>query len=130
MNPVAVPTFIGPHRLALFVLSLVLMATVLELVRRNWLKEKYSLLWIFAALCGVFIGIFPGLIEIVSGWLHFQFVTLAYVVSFLFLLGMALAFSVMISKLSERTRKLAQEVALLEHRLRSLENKSTEDDNR
>jgi len=44
-----------------------------------------------------------------------------YGLSFLFLLGIVLGFSVIISRLSERNRKLAQELALLAHRVERLE---------
>jgi MFS family permease len=123
MNDPALP-FVGfywSHRVGLLVVSLTFMLLVLELVRREHLKERYALLWLAAATCGLGVGIFPGLITFTSGVFGFQYLTVFFVGSFLFLLMLVLAFTVVISKLSERNRMLAQEVALLTRRVEELE---------
>ena len=109
------------HRMGLLVASVLLVAAVLELVRRGYLKERYALLWLFASCACLVLGLFPQLIIRFSNWFGFQYLTTVYVFSFLFLIAIVLAFSVAISKLSERSRTLAQELALLEERLRRLE---------
>jgi len=53
---------------------------------------------------------------------HLQRLTVLFALSFLFLLGLVLAFTVVISRLTERNRDLAQEVALLGHELQKLKN--------
>ena len=110
-----------PHRIALLILSLVLVACVLELVRRGRLKERYALLWLTASAAGLIVGIFPGLIDALARLLHLQYITVLFVGSFLFLLALVLCFSVVISRLAERNRDLAQEVALLGHKVEGLE---------
>lgn len=118
MNPAMLPTgFYTSHRIALLVLSLLLMGCVLEMVRRSYLKEKYALLWLLVSVGVLLCGLFPSLIVRLSALFGFQYITLVFVFSFLFLLILVLAFSIVISRLSERTRELAQEVALLNHRL-------------
>jgi len=82
-------------------------------VRRGHLRERYALLWLATSLFGLVVGLFPNLIVYFSRLMHFQFLTLLFVVSFLFLLGLVLSFTVVISRQSERNRKLTQEVALL-----------------
>jgi hypothetical protein len=109
------------HRVGLLVLSVALLVLILELVRRGHLKERYALLWLVTAAAGFVIGVFPGIITGLSRVLSFQYLTLLFVVSFLFLLGLVLSFTVVISRLSERNRELTQEVALLEHALRRVE---------
>lgn len=116
----------GPHRVALLIMSLVLLGLVLELVRRGMLKERYALLWLATSLFGLVLGIFPGLIVKLSQLLHFQFVTVLLALTFLFTLGLVLSFSVVISRLSERNRELTQEVALLENALKKLEKRINE----
>lgn len=123
MNDPALP-FVGfywSHRVGLLLVSLSFMILVLELVRREHLKERYALLWLAAAACGLGVGVFPGLITWTSALLGFQYLTVFFVGSFLFLLLLVLAFTVVISKLSERNRTLAQEVALLARRIEQLE---------
>lgn len=113
--------FYWSHRVGLLVVSLTFMLLVLELVRREHLKERYALLWLAAAACGLGVGFFPGLITWTSALFGFQYLTVFFVGSFLFLLMLVLAFTVVISKLSERNRTLAQEVALLSRRVEQLE---------
>lgn len=111
------------HRMALLFLSVVLFMTVLELVRRERLKEKYALLWLGTSGSGVIIGLFPMILEWITSTLHFQLLTTLYTISFMYTLGIILAFSVIISKQVEQNRKLAQEIALLNHRVEKLESK-------
>lgn len=113
--------FQTPHRVALLVLSLLLLGLVLELVRRQRFKERYALLWLAAAFCGVVVGIFPRLIIWIAHFAHVQFLTVVFGLSFVFLLGLVLSFSVVISRLSEHNRELAQELALLARRLKHIE---------
>ena len=123
MNDPTLP-FVGfywSHRVGLLLVSLSFMILVLELVRREHLKERYALLWLAAAACGLGVGFFPSLITWTSALFGFQYLTVFFVGSFLFLLMLVLAFTVVISKLSERNRTLAQEVALLARRVEQLE---------
>lgn len=120
-NAIGQEGFYQLHRFGLLLGGLLLMAFVLELVRRGYLKERYALLWLAAAAGGLLIGFFPSIIPRLSVWLELQYLTVVFVVCFLFLLALVLAFSVIISQLSERNRALAQELALLEHRIATLE---------
>jgi hypothetical membrane protein len=126
MGGVAIEELQWAHRLGLFAASILLLAVVLELVRRGRLKERYALLWLAVSLTGLVVGVFPVLILVASRALHVQYVTLLFIVSFLFLLGLVLSFSVIISRLAERNRELAQEVALLAHQVRKLEHERDE----
>lgn len=109
------------HRLAISILSVVLFALILELVRRDYLKERYALLWLATSATGLIVGIIPGVIGQFARVFHFQMITILFVISFFYVLGIVLGFSIIISKLSERNRRLAQEVALLGNRLEHLE---------
>lgn len=113
--------FQAPHRIALLVFSFLLLALIIELVRRRQFKERYALLWLAVAVAGLVVGVFPGIVITASRVLHVQFLTTFFVMSFVFLLGLVLSFCVVISRLSERSRELAQEVALLEKRIADME---------
>jgi len=121
MEESAVQGFYTVHRFGLLGVSLLLMAFVLELVRRGRLKERYALLWLAAAGGSLLVGLFPAILVRLADMLHFQYLTVVYTLSFLFLLAIVLAFSVVISLLSERCRALAQEAALLSQRMDELE---------
>lgn len=109
------------HRVGLLIVSLLLVGLVLELVRRRRFKERYALLWLAASGCVLLVGLAPSLVVWVAQALHVQFLTVFFVLSFVFLLGLVLSFSVVISQLSEQNRDLAQEVGLLENRISRLE---------
>lgn len=113
--------FYWSHRIGLLCVSVAFVGLVLELVRRGRLKERYALLWLAAAVGGLVVGLFPRTIVWISSVFGFQYLTVFYVSSFLFLLLLVLAFTVVISKLTERNRALAQEVALLARRVDVLE---------
>jgi len=109
------------HRIGLAAVSILLLLLVLELVRRGLLKERYALLWLATAVFGLVIGIFPRIIVVLADVLNFQYLTVFFVLSFIFGLGLVLAFSIVISRLVERNRRLTQEVALLSHTVKQLE---------
>ena len=113
--------FTTPHRLGLLLVSLALFGVVLELVRRRRFKERYALLWLGTSLCGLLVGVFPGLIVWTSKAIHVQFLTVVFALAFMFLMSLVLSFSVVISRLSEQNRELAQEAALLAARVKELE---------
>jgi membrane protein implicated in regulation of membrane protease activity len=122
-NGIGQTGFYAMHRVGLFGLSFFLVLLVLELVRRGYLKERYALLWLAVSGGALLVGLFPGIISRLSLLFGFQYLTVVYLFSFLFLLLIVLAFTVVISRLSERSRKLAQETALLDQRLRVLEDR-------
>ena len=113
--------FTMPHRVALLALSVMLLAVILELVRRGRFKERYALLWLASALLGLMVGVFPGIIVWIARILNVQFLTVVFGLAFVFFLGLILSFCVVISQLSEQNRELAQELALLANRLKTLE---------
>lgn len=113
--------FTTPHRVALLALSVMLLVMILELVRRGRFKERYALLWLASALLGLMVGVFPGIIVWIARILHVQFLTVVFGLAFVFFLGLILSFCVVISQLSEQNRELAQELALLENRVKTLE---------
>lgn len=89
-------------------------AFILRLVRRRELRVKYSLLWLFAGSVMVVEAAWPASLDMVSDWLG-----VAYAPSIFFMGAIALLFLVAIhfswelSRLEERTRVLAEEVAML-----------------
>ncbi len=114
--------FAVSHRIGMLVLSFVLVLVVLELVRRHRFKERYALLWLGASLACLLVGLFPSLIVWTAQLFRVQYLTVFFAMAFVFILGLVLSFSVVISQLTERNRELAQEVGLLSARVKDLEN--------
>lgn len=111
------------HRVALLGMSVILLGFVLELVRRDLLREKYALLWLATSVVGLTIGVVPDLLVAFAQLMRFQLLTALFVFSFIFTLAIVLGFTVIISRLSERNRELAQEVALLNHEMGQIRRK-------
>ena len=108
--------------------SIILLLAVLELVRRRRLREKYALLWILTAIVLLVLSLWRGLVDSIAialGISYGPLITIA--VGALFVLVVLLHYSTVISALTDRTAVLAQEVAMLEERLRKLEAKQRDD---
>ena len=108
--------------------SIILLLAVLELVRRRRLREKYALLWILTAIVLLVLSLWRGLVDSIAialGISYGPLITIA--VGALFVLVVLLHYSTVISALTDRTAVLAQQVAMLEERLRRLEDEEDQD---
>jgi len=86
---------------------------VVELIRRGRLKERYSLIWLLASVVLLALSSTQGIVYLSHLLGIYYPPTALFLVAFLFLLLITLHFSVVISGLSEKNKRLAQEVALL-----------------
>lgn len=96
------------------------LAFILRLLRRGQLRSKYALLWTAAIVPLGLLAVWPGLLTWVSeqaGVFYPPTLFLLAAVGFLFLV--VVHFSWELSRLEERTRTLAEEVAILEAELAS-----------
>ncbi len=92
---------------------------VVELIRRNRLKEKYSLLWLAASLVILFFSVKRGALETISHLAGVNYPpSFLFLIASLFLTAINIHFSTVISELSEKNKSLAQEVALLKEAAR------------
>lgn len=97
-----------------------LMAVVVaELLRRGILREKFAALWLVVSLLLIVIAVVPQLLRSAADALGFAVPSnLLFFVSILFLLLVAVQLSYEVSKLEARTRRLAEDVALLRSEVR------------
>lgn len=96
------------------VMALIFLGSVLELVRRRRMREKYAALWILVGIVIVPLGFFPTALNEVSRHLGVaSAVSLVLFVGLMFLLLVCLHLSWESSRLEDETRVLAEEVALL-----------------
>jgi hypothetical protein len=105
-----------------FVGSLVVLFSLFEMMRRHRLREKYAVLWFFVAMGVLALAVFPGLLTGVAELVGVQVpANLLFFGASLVLLVMALQTSYELGRLEEKTRTLAEEVALLKLELGRLE---------
>jgi hypothetical protein len=94
-------------------IAIVFMAMILELIRRHQLQERYSVIWFVAGLGMLAGAAFPGLLEVVANAMGVRDTNVAlFSLILLLLLGLALNFSVIVSRQAEQITRLAQERAL------------------
>ena len=100
-------------RIIAAVLALAFMGLVLDLIRRDKLQERFSVVWFVAGL-GMLVGAaFPGLLTLVADAMGVRDTNVAlFSIVLFFLLGLALNFSVTMSRQAAQITRLAQERAL------------------
>lgn len=102
--------------------SAVLLILVVEFIRRGRLKERYSLLWLFASFVILVFSSSRNLLDWSSHALGVMYPpSFLFLLAFFFLLLITLHFSIVISGLWDKNKRLAQELALLRQRLERIE---------
>jgi hypothetical protein len=109
-------------RLLLIAVGIGILVFVINLVRTRKLKEEYAILWLFTGVVLVLLPVVIDVLDAVSFALGITyppaFIGLVAAVCILFIL---FQFSTSISRFSERTKVLTQEVAVLREQVRRLE---------
>jgi hypothetical protein len=94
---------------------------VFELVRQRRLLERYALLWLFSSAVMLALSIWRGALEELASAVGIFYAPSAlFGVAFGFVLVLLLHFSLVISRLAEQTKVLAQRVGLLQHEVDEL----------
>jgi hypothetical protein len=102
---------------------------ILELVRRRRLQERYALLWLGSGIVLLGLAIWRGALENLADTIGVAYPPNAlFLVAFGFVLFLLMHFSLAISKLTDETKVLAQQLALLEQRVRKGERAGSEDE--
>jgi hypothetical protein len=100
-----------------------LLLVTVRLIRKHKLREEYALVWLGASLSIVVLSIFGGLVNLLAASFAVSYApTLILVTGLLFALAVMLSQSVILSTQARCIRDLAQNIALLEWRLRRHEN--------
>jgi hypothetical protein len=109
--------------------TLALFVLVFELVRRRRLMERYALLWLFSTVVLLGLAVWKDLLEQVASAIGIFYAPSAlFVVAFGFILVILLHFSLVISRLADQTKVLAQRVGLLQQRLDLVEGRARVED--
>lgn len=94
--------------------SAVILLTLFEMMRRHRLREKYALIWALVAVAVIAVAIFPVLLYRASDAVGLAVpANLLFFCAAIVILVLTLQHSSELSRLEERTRTLAEEIALL-----------------
>lgn len=102
--------------------AVLILLVVIELLRRRHLRERHAIWWLGAGLLALISGVFPATLE----WAA-QLAGIAAPTNLIFFVSIAVLFLVCLQHSSEltelesKTRDLAEQSALLELRVRELE---------
>ena len=100
-------------RIVAAVIAIFFMFLILDLIRRDRLQERYSVIWFIAGLGMLAGAAFPGLLELLADAMGVRNTNVAlFSVVLLLLLGLALNFSVIMSRQAAQITRLAQERAI------------------
>jgi hypothetical protein len=103
----------------------VLLLTVLEMVRRRRLMERYALVWLLSAIVLLALAIWSGALASISRAMGVIYPPNAlFFIAIGFIILLLLHFSAAVSRLSDQSETLAQRQALLDERLRLQEQSS------
>ena len=92
------------------------------LLRKRSLNLKYTLLWIFSGLVMFIMGVFPKILSWLSGQVGIETPTNAlFSIMFFCIIIILMSLTSIVSKLNNKSKKLIQTIAILEKRVRELE---------
>ncbi|HEY8809855.1 MAG TPA: DUF2304 domain-containing protein [Solirubrobacterales bacterium] len=114
-------------RILAAVIAVGFMLMILELIRRDRLQERFSVVWFIAGLGMLAGAIFPGLLGFVADAMGVRDTNVAlFSIILLLLLGLALNFSVIMSRQAAQITRLAQERALEQARAQVAEERNND----
>jgi hypothetical protein len=95
-----------------------LLLVIVELIRSRRLRERYSLLWLLTAVVLLVLSAWRTALGSLASAVGIYYPpTALFVLGSLFILGLLLHYSTVISRLSDQNTILAQRLALLEAKL-------------
>ncbi len=108
--------------------GLVVLGMSIELVRRRYVRGRLALAWVVLGLVAVTFALFPSALDWVTTTMHVQVpLNLVLFAGVLFLLVISMQLAGEVGRLEARTRRLAEEVAILGSRLDEPSSPSVDD---
>ncbi|MBP3576543.1 MAG: DUF2304 domain-containing protein [Lachnospiraceae bacterium] len=106
----------------LVVAVVVYFCLLIHFIKKKTLALKYALLWMVAGAGVGIMVIFPGVLDVIAGFFGINSpVNALFFIGIFFIVLILLSLTAIVSKQTERIKKLAQENAMLEKRMREKE---------
>ena len=101
-------------RLIMLVIIVILFIFFISMLRRRKLDMKYCLVWIFGLIGIAILCAFPGLLDSLSSVLGIATpVFTLFMICIAFLACISISLTIVVSRLSDRLRKLTQNIAIM-----------------
>jgi hypothetical protein len=109
--------------------SLLLFLFIMYLIRSQRLKEEYSLLWIFFSVIFIVFSFWRNGLDYISDFLGVAYPPAAlFMILLMAIFLILIEFSIIISKLSNKNKTLAQEIGLMKYEIEKLKKAEGERD--
>lgn len=109
-------------RIALFVGAVLYLLIILYLLKKKQLTVRYAIIWLMSAGALLVFAVFPYTALVLRDLLKMEMpVNAVFTVVLAFMLLLLLSLSSIASSFAEKQRRMAQQQALLERRVRDLE---------
>jgi hypothetical protein len=105
-------------------ISLALLVTIFEFVRKRRLREEYAILWLVTALAIAVLSFWPGLVETLGKITGFYYLTSVVFIIFVFVIGVLMHYSIVISKVKENNKEMVQKLGLLDQKIREMDERT------
>lgn len=103
------------------VASVLVIILIVHLIRKRRLREEYSIMWLIGSGVLIVFSVWRDLLDIIANLVGIYYApTVLVLVGILFGALIFLHLTVVISKQTEQTKTMAQEIALLKARLEEL----------
>jgi hypothetical protein len=104
--------------------SVLVLVIVIESLRRKRLRERHAIWWFAAGVLALVVSVFPITLEWAANLVGVEVPTnLVFFVGIAVLFMVCLQYGAELTDLEKKTRRLAEESALLELRIRTLEDR-------
>ena len=112
-------------RIIAIAISLSMFIVTVELIRREQLKERYSLLWLATAVSMFILSFWTGFLDAIALIIGIIIPANAlFFIGTIFLMCIIFYITIVVSELSKQNERLAQEITLLKKRTEELEKRS------
>lgn len=108
--------------------SLVYLGIIFWMLKTKRLSVRFSIVWLFSAFALVLFAAVPYVVYVLRDILDIQMPSnLVFAITIGFMLLILLSLSAAVTEFADRIKRLTQTIAILEKRVRELENQSHQD---
>lgn len=103
----------------LVICSFLFTGIIFTMLKKEIIDLKYSMIWVFSCLVFILISLKPNIVNKIAILIGIvEPVNALFLLGIFFLLLIILSLTIVVSRLSNRIRKLAQKIALLEEQIK------------
>lgn len=111
------------------VASILFLLLILFLIQRKRIKEEYSLLWIFFAIVFIIFSFWREGLDYLANLMGVSYPPAAlFLILLIAVFLILIEFSIIISKLSDKNKTLAQEIGMIKQELKKLQEEEKKED--